>query len=180
MGKKALMPLANGFEEIEAITIVDILRRAGVEVEIAGLGRYEILGAHGIAIGAESTIEDAEDDEFDLIVLAGGHENAMSLAADMPTQRILSKMRDGGKLIAAICAAPIALAQAGVIDGDFTCYGGYEGGIEGNFKRERVVENKNVITSQGPGTAADFAFALVTRLKGAEMTAQLKRAMYFA
>jgi 4-methyl-5(b-hydroxyethyl)-thiazole monophosphate biosynthesis len=180
MGKKALMPLANGFEEIEAITIADILRRAGVEVEIAGLGRYEILGAHGIAIGAESTIEDAEDDEFDLIVLAGGHENAMSLAADMPTQRILRKMRDSGKLIAAICAAPIALAQAGVIDGDFTCYGGYEGGIEGNFKRDRVVESGNVITSQGPGTAADFAFALVTRLKGAEMTAQLKRAMYFS
>ncbi|MDR1451252.1 MAG: DJ-1/PfpI family protein [Helicobacteraceae bacterium] len=179
MNKKALMPLANGFEEIEAITIIDILRRAGVEVEIAGLGRYEVLGAHSIAVGAETTIEDAEGDDFDLIVLAGGHENAMSLSSDAATQRTLRKMRDKGKLIAAICAAPIALAQAGVISGDFTCFDGYEGGIEGSYKRERVVESGNLITSQGPGTAADFAFALVTRLQGEEMTAQLKRAMYF-
>ncbi|MDR1911903.1 MAG: DJ-1/PfpI family protein [Helicobacteraceae bacterium] len=179
MGKRALMPLANGFEEIEAITIIDILRRAGVEVVIAGLGRYEVLGAHGIAIGAETTIEDAEGEEFDLIVLAGGHENAMSLSADAPTRQTIRKMRDKGKLIAAICAAPIALAQAGVISGDFTCYGGYEGGIEGNYKNARVVENDGVITSQGPGTAADFAFTLVTRLIGEEMTSQLKRAMYF-
>ncbi|MDR2151540.1 MAG: DJ-1/PfpI family protein [Helicobacteraceae bacterium] len=179
MGKKALMPLANGFEEIEAVTIIDILRRAGVEVEIAGLGRYEVLGAHGVAIGAETTIEDAESDNFDLIVLAGGHENAMSLAGDAATLRTLRKMRDDGKLIGAVCAAPIVLAQAGVISGDFTCYDGYEGGIEGAYKRERVVESGNVITARGPGTAADFAFALVTRLIGAEMTAQIKRAMYF-
>jgi 4-methyl-5(b-hydroxyethyl)-thiazole monophosphate biosynthesis len=179
MNKKALMPLADGFEEIEAITIIDILRRAGVEVEIAGLGRYEILGAHGIAIGAETTIEDAKDDKFDLIVLAGGHENAMSLSADSATIKIVRRMRDEGKLIAAICAAPIVLAQAGVISGDFTCYGGYEGGIEGSYKKDDVVENGSVITSRGPGTASEFAFALVKKLVGEEMTAQLKRATYF-
>jgi 4-methyl-5(b-hydroxyethyl)-thiazole monophosphate biosynthesis len=173
------MPLANGFEEIEAVTIIDILRRAGVEVEIAGLGRYEVLGAHGVAIAAETTIEDAEGDSFDLVVLAGGHENAMSLSSDAATIKILRKAKKEGKLIAAICAAPIALAQAGVISGEFTCYDGYEGGIEGAYKCERVVESDNVITSRGPGTAADFAFALVTKLIGAEMTAHIKRAMYF-
>ncbi|GHS86730.1 4-methyl-5(B-hydroxyethyl)-thiazole monophosphate biosynthesis protein [Campylobacterota bacterium] len=179
MVKKVLMPIANGFEEIEAVTIIDILRRAGLQVEIAGCGRYEVLGAHGIAIGAEMTIEDVNADEYDALVLAGGHENAIALSSDQAVQSVIVGLKQRGKLLAAICAAPIALAQAGAIEGSFTCYSGYEGGIEGDYKNERVVESGNLITSQGPGTAAEFAFAIVSKMCGAEMAAQVKRAMYF-
>ncbi|MDR2905919.1 MAG: DJ-1/PfpI family protein [Helicobacteraceae bacterium] len=177
--KKVLIPLANGFEEIEAVTIIDILRRAGVQTEIAGVGRYEVLGAHGIAIGAEITMEDASTNDYDALVLAGGHENAMTLSGDQITQDFIVKMNKDQKLVAAICASPIALAQAGVIKGDFTCYAGYEGGIEANYKNERVVESGNIITSQGPGTAAEFSFAIVSRLVDLETAERVKKSMYY-
>lgn len=179
MGKKVLMPIANGFEEIEAVTIADILRRAGLEVDIAGVGKRQLTGAHGVQIKTDSIVADADAAQYELIVLPGGHENAMTLAKDPDVQKLIQTLAAQGKTVAALCAAPVALKSAGVIGGGYTCYPGYEGGIGAGFLPDAVVESGNIVTSRGPGTAAAFAFALVKRLCGAERADALKNAMLF-
>jgi len=171
---KALVPLAEGFEEIEAVTIIDILRRGGVEVHSAWLsGEFAtdmVTGANGIAVKADVPLATAEAEEYDIIVLPGGWGGTNRLAENSAAQRRIRQFSESGKWVAAMCAAPYALHVAGVLSRRYTCYPGVEEQIrpEDRIADQKVVVDGKVITSQGPGTAICFALEIVKRLVGEE------------
>ena len=173
---KILIPLAKGFEEIEAVSLIDVLRRADMEVVVAGVGKKLILGANGITIQADAVIADVKSDSFDMMVLPGGWDGTYALADDVDVQRLLQEMKSNDKMIGAICAAPYALNKAGVLNQNYTCYPSVEEHIrlEGYRSDKKVVIDGNVMTSRGPATAICFAISIVETLKGAE-TAQALR-----
>lgn len=179
MIKKALVILADGFEEIEAITAIDILRRAGIEVAVAGLQELKVTGAHGLAVMADKKLVEVTGN-FEACVLPGGLPGAANLAASKLVTDILKKMQGQGKIIAAICAAPaLVLSPLGILDGkNATCYSGMEKEFKNNtrFKPDPVVVDGNVITSRGPSTALLFALAIVEKLLGREASEELRKA----
>jgi len=181
MSKKVIVPLATGFEEIEALTIVDVLRRAGVEVVMAALDSLHVTGAHGIVVVADVLIKDVDGTAYDLIALPGGLPGATNLAADATTQALLKSFDAKGKAIAAICAAPYALQTAGVLKNSYTCYPGYQAKIDraGYTDKDKVVINANITTSQGPSTAMLFALALVEQLCSKEIKDNLAKDLLF-
>jgi 4-methyl-5(b-hydroxyethyl)-thiazole monophosphate biosynthesis len=163
---RALLLLAEGFEEIEAVTVIDILRRASVDVTVAALGASPVRGSHGIAVGADATLADTLGQAFDALILPGGMPGSRHLKEDPRVLELVRQQVAAGKLTAAICAAPIALEAAGVLAGRrATSYPGEEL-PSARTSEERVVEDGPIVTSRGPGTAIDFALALVTRLVG--------------
>ena len=167
---KVLVPLADGCEEIEAVTIIDLLRRAGIEVVSAGLKPGIVKASRGVQLVPDVTLEVAlQDDDYDMVVLPGGMPGAAHLKEDARILELLKKMAADGKYIAAICAAPMVLAEAGVLDGkQATSYPGFLDARPGvSVSAAAVVEDGKVLTSRGPGTAMDFALALVERLAGA-------------
>lgn len=180
MSKKVLVVLAEGFEEIEAITPIDVLRRAGLEVTIAGVGGHQITGSHGITVETDTTIEEIEELP-DAIVLPGGMPGAENLSKSKALRDILESMDEEGRHIGAICAAPaVALASTGILDGrKATCFPGFESrfGQAIVFSPDRVVVDGNITTSRGPGTALEFALALAGRLAGAEVQQELSDRM---
>ena len=173
-----LVPIAEGFEEIEAISIIDVLRRADIEVIMGTLNEHlMVTGAHGITIHADRPIKGLRVDELDMIVLPGGWRGTKALAADVNVQNLLKSMDSAGKHIGAICAAPYALEAAGVLKEGYTCYPGIEdelstGGFVGD--KHAVVESGNVMTSRGPGSAICFALAIVKKLSGNETYESLR------
>jgi len=173
---KVLVPLANGFEEIEAMSIIDTLRRAQVEVVVAGLGKKQVCGAHGVKVQCDAHIEDMKSGDFDMIVLPGGLPGATNLQKDESVQRLLKEFDVAKKQIGAICAAPVALQSAGVLKENYTCYPSFEANIksEGYISNQDVVMDGNVITSRGPGTALVFALSIVGQLCGEEMRENIK------
>lgn len=178
---KVLVLLAQGCEEIEAVTIIDILRRAGINVTSAGLDDLPVLGSHNVMLSADTTLDLAQHQEFDMIVLPGGLPGTDNLRADERVITLLQKMAKQGKYVAAICAAPSVLATAGLLDGrKATCYPTcLDNFPKVDLQTAAVVEDGKLITSRGPGTAMDFALALVERLAGKakrqEVEAALKR-----
>lgn len=168
--KNVLVPIAKGFEEIELVSIVDILRRAGVRVVLASLDSHKrVLGAHHIVIESDCALPDANMDDFDAIALAGGYDGMQNLANNELITLWLKTFKQTQKLIAAICASPIVLDKAGVLEGTFTCYPGCESQIDMNAKTKSpkaVVKNHRVITSAAPATAGVFALAIVEYLCG--------------
>jgi 4-methyl-5(b-hydroxyethyl)-thiazole monophosphate biosynthesis len=173
---KVLVILADGFEEIEATSIIDVLRRADIEVITASLRDKEVNGANGIRILADSYIDSARSQDFDMIVLPGGVSGAEFLKNDQRVLELLREFSSQNKYIGAICAAPIALDSAGVLKGDYTCYPSYNEVIQsGNFRDDKaVVESDNILTSRGPGTAICFGLAIVKKLKGSDSYLALK------
>lgn len=177
MSKKVLLPLASGFEEIEFVSIADILRRARLEVMVASLDEnLLVVGAHELAIKADCSLESVEISHFDAIALAGGSGGMMNLKAE----RILAGIRalhKAGKLVAAICASPIVLNAAGIFDENtqFSCYPSCEAGLKGVFVEKAVCECANIITSAGPATAVLFALQIVRYLCGKESKARLEK-----
>lgn len=175
---KVLVPLAKGFEEIEAVSIIDVLRRAEIEVFVASLDDTALVkGANGISIQTDMRINDVPVDDLDMIVLPGGWDGTYALAEDPNIQIILKEMDAKGKNIGAICAAPFALNKAGVLKHKFTCYPSTEeqirlDGYQGD--QAMVVEDENVMTSRGPGTAICFGLAIVKKLKGVATYEKLK------
>lgn len=178
-----LVPLAEGFEEIEAASIVDVLRRAGVEVVVAGiLGAGPYRGSRGLQFVAEAgflEVMSSGKDGFDLVVLPGGSKGVDNLLRsevllELLRQRVLER-----RMVAAICAAPRVLDAAGVLSpGQFTCYPGLQQQLKTPGRRnEMVVDSGVVITSQGPGTAVTFALHLVRRLVGESMQSQVARGL---
>lgn len=160
---KIIVPISNGFEEIEAITIIDVCRRANIEVTIAGIENIQIIGAHQIKIEADCKIESINSDDFDMIILPGGLPNAFTLAENEKVQSLLKEFKLKNKKIGAICAAPYALHTADVLNDNYTCYPSFENKIRlsGYYKNEAIIIDKNVITSQGPSTAMIFALEIV-------------------
>ena len=175
---KVLVPLAQGFEEIEAICIIDVLRRAEIEVIVASLGEnLMVKGAHNIAIEAEICIESVKSSELDMIVLPGGWDGTYALADDANVQRILQEMDSQNKHIGAICAAPFALNKAGVLKEKYTCYPSVEEQIQKDGYQgasSMVVSSQNVLTSRGPGTSLCFALEIVKLLVGQDRFEALK------
>jgi 4-methyl-5(b-hydroxyethyl)-thiazole monophosphate biosynthesis len=173
-----LVPLAPGFEDLEAVTIVNLLRRAGIEVVTVGLQPGLVVGARGIPMQPDAVLDDVLDRDFAMIALPGGMPGAENLKNDARIQSLLKKMAGSGKYTAAICAAPIALAQAGLLDGKRAT--SYPGFIEkmnipgGRFTSESVVVDGKVVTSRGPGTAMDFALELVQLLAGEAIRKQVE------
>ncbi|WP_067174386.1 DJ-1 family glyoxalase III [Sulfurospirillum sp. UCH001] len=173
--KKVIVPLAQGFEEIEALTIVDILRRANVDVTMAALESLHVKGAHGIVVVADVLLKEINVNNFDMIALPGGLPGATNLATDPTTQTLLKEFDAKGKMIAAICAAPYALKTAGVLKKSYTCYPGFQAKIaqEGYNANDKVIRDGNVTTSQGPSTAMLFALSLVEQLCSKEVAQSL-------
>ncbi len=161
--KTVLVPLAPGFEEIETITVVDILRRAGARVTLAGVQEGPLKGARGIHVLADELLENVLNDNFDLIVLPGGQPGTDNLKKDARIIQILKKMDNLNKLIAAICAAPLVLQHAGILGKrSVTCHPSVHDAMKGvSCKNERVVVDENIITSQAPGTAMEFSLKLI-------------------
>ena len=178
---RVLVPLATGFEEIEAVSIIDVLRRAEVEVLVASLSSDMLVkGANGISIQADLQVKDVSADEIDMVVLPGGWDGTYALADDENVQNILREMDAKGKNIGAICAAPFALNKAGVLKEKYTCYPSVEEqirkeGYQGD--RAMVVEDANVMTSRGPATALCFGLSIVKKLKGEETYSTLKEGL---
>lgn len=163
---RVLIPLAPGFEDLEAVTLVDLLRRAGIEVVTAGLADGLMQGARGCRLQPDALLDEVVGAEFDMIALPGGMPGAEHLKNDPRVQALLQRMAEAGKYTAAICAAPIALAAAGLLEGRrATCYPGFlkdHPGLQG----DAVVVDGQVATSRGPGTAMDFALTLIELLAG--------------
>lgn len=175
---KVLVPLACGYEETEAVTVIDVLRRAEIEVLVASLdGESLVKGANGITIQTDLQVKDVDVATLNMIVLPGGWGGTHALAEDENIQKILKEMDAKGKNIGAICAAPFALNKAGVLKHNFTCYPSVEeqirlDGYQGD--KYTVVEDANVMTSRGVGTALCFALAIVKKLKGEKTYNALK------
>jgi len=176
---KVLVPLADGCEEIEAVTIIDLLRRAGIEVVSAGLKPGTVTASRGVKLIPDTTLDAALLHDYDMVVLPGGMPGAAHLKDDVRILELLKKMAAAGKYTAAICAAPMVLAEAGVLQGkQATSYPGFLDALPGVIlSTAAVVQDGKVVTSRGPGTAMDFALALVEVLSGAEKRQQVEAAL---
>ena len=165
MAKVAVI-LANGFEEIEALTVVDVLRRANISCDMVGF-EEQMTGSHDIQVKADRVF-DGDLSDYDLIVLPGGMPGSVHLRDNPALISEIKAFDQAGKKIAAICAAPIALHQAGALkDKRFTCYDGVQENIsDGIYRKETVVVDGNLTTSRGPSTALAFAYELVEQLGG--------------
>jgi 4-methyl-5(b-hydroxyethyl)-thiazole monophosphate biosynthesis len=173
---KAVLFLANGFEDIEVASIIDSLRRGGVEVVVAGLHAGIIEGKFGIKVVPDTTIEEVDVDAVDTVILPGGNLCYTSLGRDRKVLDSIKKAFERGKIVAAICGAPSVLAKAGVLKGkNATIYPGAEGELTGaKPSTERVVVDGTVVTSQGPGTAIEFGVTLVKLLVGENQAQEVK------
>ncbi|MFA9372585.1 MAG: DJ-1 family glyoxalase III [Poseidonibacter sp.] len=160
---KLIIIISNGFEEIETISVIDVCRRASIDVTIVAVEQILTIGANNITIKADYLINDINPNNYDMIVLPGGLPNAYTLAQNEDVQNILKNMKKENKRIAAICAAPYALHTAGVLNKNFTCYPGFEEKIrlDGYHDDKDVIVDGKIITSRGPGTAMNFALEIV-------------------
>ena len=178
---KVLVPLATGFEELEAITVIDLLRRAGFEVITAGLDDQPVTASRKTVVIPDTTIDAVSDQSFDLIVLPGGLPGADNLRDDQRIQSLIRQQHQQDKAIGAICAAPRALAAAGVLeDKTITCFpGALEEGPDQpfNISGARIEIDGNIVTSRGPGTAMDFALTLIEQLAGHSLREQISAQM---
>lgn len=178
---KVLIPLADGFEEIEAITLIDILRRAKIEVVVAGLHQGTVTSARSVTVQPDTSIDEILCIDFDMIVLPGGQPGTDNLNADHRIHGILKEFDQNDKLIGAICAAPIVLAKAGLLSGKrATSYPDYRCRLSDVlYELQTVVSDQNIMTSRGAGTAIDFALAIVTRLVGSERSREIAQAILY-
>lgn len=178
---RVLVPLAQGCEELEAITIIDLLRRAGIEVTSAGLDAGSVTASRGVTLIPDTDLESALKSDYDMIVLPGGLPGADHLDDDERIRSVLKKMANNGKYTAAICAAPKVLANAGVLAGKTaTSYPGFLDNLDlsdTTLSNEAVVRDGKVITSRGPGTAIDFALELIEVLSGEEKRNEVETAL---
>jgi len=178
--KKVLIHFAEGFEEIEAITPVDVLRRAGCEVETVSItGKSEVMSKRGVVIITDKHFIDADYDKADMIILPGGQPGANNLNNHEGLKKQIRLFNEHGKMIAAICAAPLVLGSAGVLKGKkATCFPGTEPQLTGAICTGNAVEvDGNIITGKGPGAALSFSLVIVEKLVGKAKAEELRKAM---
>jgi 4-methyl-5(b-hydroxyethyl)-thiazole monophosphate biosynthesis len=178
-----LLPLAEGFEEVEAVALIDVMRRGGIEVRVVyineSLGHGKVvIGANGIGVKADTSIKSVISEDFDMMVLPGGWDGTYALSENTRVIELLQEFK-ANKIVGAMCAAPYALKKAGVLGNDYTCYPGAKDEIDHPGYRDnmKVVTDGNVMTSQGPGTALCFGLAIVERLVGKESMQAVKEGM---
>ncbi len=178
---RVLIPLAQGCEELEAVTVIDLLRRAGIEVVTAGLEEGPVTCSRGVVLVPDTTLDAVLEDDFDMMVLPGGLPGADHLNKDPRIIRLLRQLAERGKYTAAICAAPKVLASAGLLQGRrATSYPGVLDALElpdTTRRDDPVVVDERVITSRGPGTAMDFALELIEKLAGGEQRDAVESAL---
>jgi 4-methyl-5(b-hydroxyethyl)-thiazole monophosphate biosynthesis len=176
---RVLIPLAQGCEELEAVTLIDLLRRADIEVVTAGLDGAPVTASRGTVLIPDTSLDQVMDQDFDLMVLPGGLPGSDHLDQDPRIHQLLRRLADAGRYTAAICAAPKVLASAGLLDGrSATAYPGVLSAFpQVQAKDLAVVGDGRVITSRGPGTAMDFALHLIETLVGAATRNQVEAAL---
>ena len=175
---KILLFLADGFEEVEALTVVDYLRRMDIVVETVSIKEEKVKGAHDIVVISDTNIDKLKDrDSYDGVIIPGGLPGATNLRDDSRVIDIVNKMNRNNKLVAAICAGPIVFQRAGIIKGkNITSYPGFEDDLkDGNHIGENVVKDGNMITARGPALAVDFAIEIVDYLLGESKAIELKK-----
>jgi 4-methyl-5(b-hydroxyethyl)-thiazole monophosphate biosynthesis len=177
--RKVLVPIADGFEEMEGVIIIDTLRRAGWEVVVAGLKEGHVTASRGVKIIPDTTLAEVELNDFDIIVLPGGAVGTDKL---INNDRILTAIRhfhEKGRILGAICAAPLVLQAAGILKGKkITCHPAVINRLkEGERLEETVVIDGNIITSQGPGTSFQFALSIIALIEGGEKADSLASSM---
>jgi len=178
MAKVAVL-LADGFEEVEAMAIIDVLRRAEIEVVVAGLHDGPAVSARNVKVIPDATIESVDAADFDMLVLPGGQPGSDNLNADERVKKLITDFHQKGKLTGAICAAPYVLANAGILKGRHaTSYPTYSDRLgDVTYEEKAVVDDGTVMTSRGPGTALCFGLAIVKRLAGQEKAEQIRDGM---
>ena len=177
---KVLVPLANGFEELEAVAVVDVLRRGGVEVVMASIhDSLDVKGAHGMSVRADALFADVADAEYDAIVLPGGGEGTENLKNSDALFRRLRRQDAEKRLLCAICAAPTVLVEADVIAPGIhvTCYPTCQMQLDRQWTPAPVVAEGNVITGQAPGTALLFGLVVLQALAGDKVAQKVARGM---
>lgn len=178
--KKAFVHFATGFEEIEALTIVDVLRRAEIPTEMVSItGQRQVTGAHGIKIVTDTVFEDVNYDESAIVVLPGGMPGSKNLQEHQGLAKVLKTKSENKEPIAAICAAPMVLGALGILSGkDAVCYPGFEDQLKGaTIKNLLAIKSDYIITGRGPGAALNFSLEIVKELKGKTTADQLASGM---
>ena len=174
---KALVPIANGCEEMEAVIIIDTLRRAEWDVTVAGLTAGTIEASRGIKLVPDTTWDQINPDEFDVLLLPGGFGGTQALCEHAGVQQALRDFDSKGKWVGSICAAALALHEAGILEGKrFTCYPGVEEKLPAHIQPvdEIVVVDGHLITSRGPGTAFEFALKVIAECSGPNKSAEVR------
>ena len=178
---RVLVPLAQGCEELEAVTVIDLLRRAGIDVVTAGLDDQAVTASRGVRLIPDALLADVMEEDFDMIVLPGGLPGADHLDEDDRIRALLTSMSQSGRYTAAICAAPKVLASAGLLEGkSATSYPGIIDAREletTEVLEDPVVIDGKIVTSRGPGTAMDFALVLIEQLVGPEKRHEVEKAL---
>jgi 4-methyl-5(b-hydroxyethyl)-thiazole monophosphate biosynthesis len=176
---KVVIILADGFEELEAVAVIDVLRRAGIEVVSAGLHDGPVSSVRQIKVIPDTIIDAISSDDFDMLVLPGGMPGSANLNADSRVRDLIKDFNSKGKMTGAICAAPYVLADAGILNGKrVTSYPSFKDKLgSAVYEEKTVVEDGNILTSRGPGTALCFALAIAEKLAGREKAQQVKEAM---
>ena len=169
--------VAEGFEEIETSVTYDVLKRAGIEVLTAGLKPGPITGSRGLRIVCDIVVDELKASALDALIIPGGYPGYVNLGKSAVVLNLIRTMASAGKDLASICAGPLVLEQAGVIKGKtVTCFPGTESSLKtARFSPQRVIEDGNIITSRGPGTAMDFALKLVERWAGYESAGKIRK-----
>ena len=177
---KVAVLLADGFEVIEALTTVDVLRRAQVECDTVGVAGLEVTTSNKITVKADKVLSE-ETYNYDVIVLPGGMPGAVNLRDNEEVNKLVKKAYDDGKVVAAICAGPITFGKLGIVEGkNATCYPGFEDQLKGcNYNEELVVVDGNVITGRGAGASTPFAFEILNKVKP-EAVEAVKKGMLLA
>jgi 4-methyl-5(b-hydroxyethyl)-thiazole monophosphate biosynthesis len=180
MPPKVLVPIADGTEEIEAVTIIDVLRRAGADVTVASVGRPQITASRGVKIVADQTVAECLDQNFDLIALPGGMPGAENLRDSHDLRTIIARHAQSDRLMGAICAAPAVVLEHHRLIGDrkATAHPGFIDRLpDHRASQDRVVVDGRLVTSRGPGTALEFALELTALLFGREKAEEVARPM---
>ena len=175
MTKTAIF-LANGFEEIEALTVVDLLRRAGIEIATVSItGKKSVTGSHQITVEADALLEDTDFDSLDMLILPGGMPGTSNLAACKPLTDKILEFDKQDKMLCAICAAPTVYGGLGILKGKKACcFPGREGDLTGaDVQTTNVTKDGHFITSRGMGTAMDFGLAIIEHYQGADAAAEM-------
>jgi 4-methyl-5(b-hydroxyethyl)-thiazole monophosphate biosynthesis len=181
---EAIMPrvaviIADGFEEVEAVAVIDVLRRAEIDTAIVGLHEGNVTSARKVRIIPDTMIDSVRAEDFDVIVLPGGQPGSDNLNADARVKELVRQFSKKGKITAAICAAPYVLANAGVLSGKHvTCYPTYKDRLgDSVYEEKSVVIDGNVLTSRGAGTALDFGIAIIEKLVGRDKALKIRDSM---